>query len=108
MEEIKRICKGCVFNVIKFPGDEKFGITSQIRRAVVSISLNISEGSGRGTDKDFRHFLDTSYSSALEVENLIYLCQDLDFINEKLTEEMTGKVNEIQKMIRGLQNKLGK
>src|SRR5438270_64715 len=92
---------------MKFPTDERFGIISQIRRAVVSVSLNISEGSGRGTNKDFRHFLDTSFSSALEVENLIYLCFDLEFITEKKQNEILEKVIEIQKMIGGLKDKLG-
>lgn len=90
----------------KFPTEERFGITSQIRRAAVSVSLNISEGSGRGTDKDFKHFLDTSFASALEVENLIYLCFDLEFISEDLQNKMVEKIIEIQKMIRGLQEKL--
>jgi four helix bundle protein len=92
----------------KFPSEERFGIVSQIRRAAVSISLNISEGSGRGTDKDFSRFLDMSYSSALEVENLIYLCYDLGFIDIKKQDEMLGKVSEVQKMLRGFQSKLDK
>ena len=91
----------------KFPVEERYGIVSQIRRAVVSVSLNISEGSGRGTNKNFSHFLDLSFSSALEVENLIYLCFDLGFIDEKTQNEMVDKVCQIQKMIRGLQDTLG-
>jgi four helix bundle protein len=91
-----------------FAAEEKYGISGQIRRAAVSISLNISEGSGRGTDKDFSHFLDMAYSSALEVENLIYLCFDLKFINEKRQDELIDRVIEIQKMIRGFQNTLSK
>jgi four helix bundle protein len=93
---------------VKFPVEERYGIVSQIRRAVVSVLLNISEGSGRGTDKDFSHFLDTAFSSALEVENLIYLCFDLKFIEENKQNELLEKIIEIQKMIRGLQNTLDK
>lgn len=62
---------------VKLPNEERFGMVSQIRSAVVSVSLNISEGSGRGTDRDFSQFLDAAFSSALEVENLIYLCFNL-------------------------------
>jgi len=46
-----------------FPKEEKFGIVSQIRRAAISVSLNISEGSGRGSDKEFIHFLNIAYAS---------------------------------------------
>ncbi|MDB5281485.1 MAG: ribosomal protein [Bacteroidota bacterium] len=70
------------------------------------MSLNISEGSGRGTDKDFSHFLDLAYASSLEVENLIYLCFDLLFIDEKVQREMIEKLSEVQKMLKGLQSKL--
>lgn len=89
-----------------FPNDEKFGLISQIRRAVVSISLNIAEGSGRGTNKDFVRFLDFAYGSALEVENLIYLCVDLKHLSEEKSIELIDKVNEIQRMINGLQDRL--
>ncbi len=89
-----------------FPKEEKFGLVSQIRRAVVSISLNISEGSGRGTNKDFNNFLNVAYGSALEVENLLILSFDLGFITEAVLSDLITKVNEIQKMINGLQDSL--
>lgn len=50
-----------------FPADERFGLTSQMRRAVVSISSNIAEGSGRASDKDFAHFVEFAYASLMEV-----------------------------------------
>lgn len=81
-----------------FPNEEKYGLTSQIRRAVVSISLNIAEGSGR-TNKEFAHFLRIAYSSALEVETLLLLTFDLQFISQKQLKVETEKVDQIQKMI---------
>ncbi|MCX6199473.1 MAG: four helix bundle protein [Bacteroidetes bacterium] len=90
----------------KFPSEERFGVIAQIRSAVISISLNISEGSGRGTNKDFSRFLDMSYGSALEVENLLYLSFDLKFITEDEQNKLVEQVNEIQKMINGLQDSL--
>ncbi len=107
-EKSRRFVKDVYEMSMSFPSDERFGITSQLRRAAVSVSLNISEGSGRGTDKDFSHFLDTSFSSALEVENLIYLCFDLKFIEELKQNEMLEKIIEIQKMIKGFQDTLSK
>ncbi len=89
-----------------FPTDERFGLTSQFRRAVVSISLNIAEGSGRSTNKDFSHFLDNSFGSALEVENLIFLSLDLEFISQKTHDELVEKVTEIQRMLKGFQAQL--
>lgn len=89
-----------------FPKEERFGIISQIRNAVVSIALNIVEGSGRGSNKDFCRFLDIAYGSALEVETLIYLCFDLKFISEEEQNTLVYSVNEIQKMINGLQDRL--
>ena len=86
----------------KFPKEEMFGLTSQIRRATVSIALNIVEGSGRGTDKDFAHFLDIAFSSALEVEAQIILSFDLEFITNEESELLNLKIQEIQKMINKL------
>jgi len=65
-----------------FPPDERFGITSQLRRAVVSISLNIAEGSGRTGQLDYGRFVDMAYGSAAEVETLVYLCFDLGYIDQ--------------------------
>ncbi|MEZ4844628.1 MAG: four helix bundle protein [Bacteroidia bacterium] len=65
-----------------FPKDEQFGITSQIRRAVISVSNNIAEGSGRNTKGKFKQFLVMAYGSALELGNLLILCLDLEMIQE--------------------------
>jgi four helix bundle protein len=65
-----------------FPNSEKYGITSQIQRAVISIPANIAEGSGRGSNKDFSRFLDIAIASAFELETEIILSYDLIFISE--------------------------
>src|SRR5688572_16147355 len=82
-----------VYNVTaKFPADERFGMVSQFRRASFSISLNIAEGSGKYTDADFCRFLDNAFGSAVEVETLIYLAFDLNFIDEQT--QLLSKVVE--------------
>ena len=86
----------------KFPREELFGLTSQMRRATISIALNIVEGSGRGTDKDFAHFLDVAFGSALEVEAQVILSLDLEFITDEEYNVLNLKVQEIQKMIKKL------
>ncbi len=84
-----------------FPVDEKFGLTSQIRRAAVSIPSNIAEGCGRQTEKELKRFLDIALGSACEVETQIFLSNDLDFIsNEKFTA-LIDEITQIRKMIAG-------
>ena len=65
-----------------FPRDEIYGMTSQLRRASVSISANIAEGSGRNSDKDFAHFLELSYGSLMETASLVFLAFDERHISE--------------------------
>jgi four helix bundle protein len=90
----------------RFPSEEKFGIVSQLRRAAISISLNIAEGSGRSTDKDFKNFLHNAYGSALEVETLLVLCFDLELISEAEQNGLVGQVDEIQRMLNAFIKKL--
>jgi len=85
-----------------FPTEEKYGITSQLRRCSVSIPTNIAEGCGRNTDKDFAHFLNISLGSAYELESLLFLCFDLKLISENQLEEILARIAEIQKMTFGL------
>ena len=90
----------------QFPENERFGMISQIKRAAISISANISEGAGRGTDKDFSRFLDMSEGSANEVLNLLFLAYDLNFIKEEDLNLKVENLEEIIKMINGFRNKL--
>ena len=64
-----------------FPNDERFGLTSQIRRCSVSIEANIAEGCGRGADPDFRRFLHMAPGSASELDCELLLSRDLSFIS---------------------------
>lgn len=81
------------------PADEKFALTSQLRRSAYSIPLNIVEGCGRNTDKDFAHFLDTALGSALEVEYSCFLIYDLNYISEGVYNQINIEVNEIKAML---------
>ena len=82
-----------------FPDEEKFGITTQIRRAAVSIPNNIAEGSGRKSDKEFSQFLSISLGSANEVEYLIELTKDLGYIKSEDIDELFALITEIQSML---------
>jgi four helix bundle protein len=80
-----------------FPPAEKFGLTSQIRRSVVSISSNIAEGAGRKSKKEFRRFLDIAYGSASELETQLIVAQNLDFIKADHYKILSEKINEFRK-----------
>lgn len=90
----------------QFPDKERFGLTSQIRRSAVSIPSNIAEGSGRGTDKDFVHFLHITFGSACELETQIILANELTYNSHLQTEEINNQINEIKRILIGLKKKL--
>ena len=71
-------------NTQRFPADERFGLTSQLRRCGISVAANIAEGCGRGTDLDFARFLQIAMGSASEAEYLLLLAADLGLLEKKL------------------------
>ena len=85
-----------------FPSDEKFGITSQLKRASNSISANIAEGTSRITDKDKAHFSTIAFSSTMEVLNHIILCNKLKFINDEVYTDLRKRIYKISKMLNAL------
>lgn len=82
-----------------FPKYEKYGLSSQIRRSIVSISSNIAEGAGRGSDKDFAKFLRISYGSACELETQLIIANNLEYMKLKDVQPIMKELDEIQKMI---------
>ena len=83
----------------KFPKEEKFGIISQMRRCVVSISSNIAEGAGRNSDNEFRHFLNISFGSCSELETQLIISHRLQYLAKEEFEKISSYLAEIQKMI---------
>ena len=90
----------------KFPREELYGLTSQIRRACVSIPTNIAEGCVRSSDADFSRFLYIALGSTSELEYLILLSMDLKFIKSELHTELNNEINEIKKMLISMIQKL--
>jgi len=88
-----------------WPKEELFGLTNQIRRASVSISLNIAEGSSR-SKKDFRHFLDLSRGSCYESIAILTIAKSLKYISESDFELCYQKINRITIMINALKNSI--
>ena len=91
----------------EFPKDELYGLTSQLRRAAVSVSSNIAEGNSRLSQKDKAHFIEVAFSSLMEVMNQLIISKDLDFITEedlntfrKDIGELSNKINAFHKSIK--------
>lgn len=82
-----------------YPAEEKFGITSQMRRAAVSISSNIAEGCGQGTDPGFIKFLFIAFGSACELESLCHLSRDLGFLTDDQRKVVVNDLVEEKKML---------
>ena len=93
---------------IEFPQEELYGLSSQLRRASSSIPTNIAEGCGRGSDIDFKRFIQIAFGSACEVEYLLILCKDLSYISGDKYSSLIGQIRVIKKMLASLIKQLGK
>jgi four helix bundle protein len=89
-----------------FPVEEKYGLVSQMRRAVVSVSSNISEGAGRNSNKDFIHFLGMANGSSYELQTQIVISRKLNYLSEDEVKSLLIKLEEIQKMTYSFMQKL--
>ncbi len=86
--------------------ERAIGLTSQIRRAVASIPTNIAEGRGRDGEAELGRFLNIAKGSTSEVEYLLQLAHDLNYIETKLHQPLTSQTIEIRKMLHGLMKSL--
>lgn len=86
----------------RFPDDEKFGLSSQIRRAAVSIEANIAEGCGRSGKMDFARFLRLAMGSATELECHLLICKDLGILKQSDYEQFEYKTVQIKRMLTSL------
>jgi four helix bundle protein len=89
-----------------FPKEEKFGLTSQIRRAAVSIPANIAEGAARQSSKEFAYFLSNAQGSASELETELLIAHRLGYLVENSYREMRATLDSIGRMIVGLSQHL--
>lgn len=89
-----------------FPKEELFGITSQIRRSFASIGYNISEGSGRNSDKEFANFINIALGSSNEAENQLILSKDLKYLSENDFQQLLEELTTLKKKLVTLWNRL--
>jgi len=98
---------GYVYRVTRsFPSDERFGLTNQMRRAAVSVSSNIAEGSGRASDIDFARFLEFSYSSLMEVVSEATIASRESFLPKQAFDNICRDSDELARMLSGLRGTL--
>ena len=90
----------------QFPKDELYGLTNQLRRAVVSIPPNIAEGQGRNSSNDFRRFLAISHGSLREAETQTLIAERLNYLNESQAERLINLAGEVGRLINGLSHSL--
>ncbi len=85
-----------------FPKDELFGLTSQARRAAVSIPSNIAEGQGRLSEKEFRHFLGQARGSLMELETQVQVAENLGYLEKEEVVELLQSCGEVGRLLNGL------
>ena len=102
----RELVKEIYFLMKIMPDEEKYGLTSQIKRSVISIPSNIAEGCAKKSNKDFSRFLEISLGSCYELETQLILCTDVDLIPEKNIEEKIILLQTIEKKITSFINYL--
>lgn len=85
-----------------FPTDERFGLTSQIRRAASSVPANIAEGCGRRGDAEFHRFLQMAMGSASELEYHLLLARDLGYLDPSHHKQLTDEATRVKRMLASL------
>ena len=83
----------------KLPGNETFGLAGQIRRSAVSIPSNIAEGSGRGSDKEFRRFIEIALGSSFELETQLLLANDIYRLGIEMFQSLIDSLGELQRVL---------
>lgn len=105
-QSARRLC-GEVYTATQgFPKEELFGLTSQLRRAAVSIAANIAEGSGRNSDADFARFLEIAYASTMELASLLYVAADTGRLDARVRDVLLGLTSEVSAQLTALNRSL--
>ncbi len=102
-----RLCTLCYTATKSFPREERFGLTSQLQRAAVSVAANIAEGRGRGTTNGFLNFLWIATGSLTELDTHLVIARELEYIDQQQFRELENRIEEVGRMLTGLRRSLG-
>jgi four helix bundle protein len=89
-----------------FPSSERFGLTTQMRSAALSITANIAEGTGRGTLKDAKRFFQMAFGSAIELQQHAIIASDLGFLAESHHQPLDVKTETVRRMLAGMMSRM--
>lgn len=96
-----------VYKIVKiFPNEERFALSDQLRRAVISIPSNIAEGCGRISVKEQAHFIEIAYGSLMEVYAQLQIAVDLGYISEEMFISIKENISVVAKLLSGFRNSL--
>jgi four helix bundle protein len=88
----------------KFPKEEVYGLTNQLRRACVSVPSNLAEGHGRSSKRDFHRFVSQARGSLLEVETQLEIARNLGYLDAPSAAALLEKASEVARLLNGLRN----
>ena len=103
-----KLAKQIYLLTAKLPGNEKYGLCSQLQRAAVSIPSNIAEGSARKSETDFARYLEMALGSAFEVETQLIIAKDVNYISENTLQTIFVDLHKLQKQINQLISRIRK
>jgi four helix bundle protein len=99
----------CVYAATReFPAEERFGLTSQMRRSAVSVSSNVAEGSGRTSNTEFTRFVQIGYGSLMECVSQSHIAKRQEFLPQAAFEDLYQRADQVARMLSGLRNSLSK
>jgi len=101
-KESYALCRDVYRDTASLPREERYGLSSQIRRAAVSIPSNIAEGYGRKTTGEYIQFLYIAYGSECELETQVQLCRDLGYLKAEIVDELLRRIKDVERMLKAL------
>ena len=101
-QDSRSLAKEIYQDTKNFSDEEKFGLTNQMRRAAISVSSNIAEGTARTSQKDQAHFYQLAYSSLMELMNQIIISNDLGYISDEMVIDYRTKIEKVANMLNSL------
>ena len=107
-QKAKEVVKRTYKLLKKFPKEEQYAMCDQLRRASISITSNIAEGMNRYSVKDKNHFLEMAYGSLMEVSSQMEIAEELGYINNADRQNMDALIDEVARLISGLQKSFAK